>query len=149
MLRLNLPEFDYKAKSEAGKTYIFDIIRKKYIILTPEEWVRQHFLHYLINYFSYPKALIRIETGHKFNTLQKRSDIIIYDRNGKSFLMVECKAPSEKISQKTFDQIAGYNLTIKAKYVAVTNGLKHFCCQVDDEKNDLTFLKDIPQFKEE
>jgi hypothetical protein len=148
MMALNLPQFDYKVKNEDGKTYLFDIIRKKYVVLTPEEWVRQNFLHYLIQYYHYPKSLIKIESGHRYNSRQKRSDIIIYDRGGKSFLLVECKATTEKISQKTLDQIAAYNHTINAKYLILTNGLKHFCLQMDYAKEELIFLKDIPAYEE-
>jgi hypothetical protein len=149
MMALNLPQFDYKVKNEGGKTYVFDIIRKKYVILTPEEWVRQNFLNYLIQYYQYPKSLIRIESGHRYNSLQKRSDIVIYDRKGQSFLLVECKATTEKISQKTLDQIAAYNHTINAKYLVLTNGLKHFCLQIDRTKDELVFMKDIPSFEDE
>lgn len=144
---LNLPQFEYKIKNEEGKTFLFDIIRKKYVVLTPEEWVRQHFVHYLINHFNYPKSLIKIESGHKFNKLQKRSDIIVYDREGKSFLMVECKAVSEKITSRTFDQIANYNVAIKAKYLVVSNGMKHYCYCVNFEDNQYKFLDNIPVYE--
>lgn len=148
MTPLNLPQFEYKIKNEDGKTFLFDIIRKKFVVLTPEEWVRQHFVHYLINYYKYPKSLIKIETGHRFNTLQKRSDIIIYDRQGKSLMVVECKSVLEKINSKTFYQVATYNMTIKAKYLAVTNGLKHYCYIVNYDDNKYTFLNEIPSFED-
>ena len=146
---LNLPQFEYKFKKEGGKTFLFDIIRKKYVVLTPEEWVRQHFIHYLINQYKYPRSLIKIETGHKFNSLQKRSDIVIYDRQGKSFLLVECKSINENISPKVFDQIGVYNLTIQAKYLIVTNGMSHYCCSIDRKNKSFTFLNDIPDFEKE
>ncbi|HYG38890.1 MAG TPA: type I restriction enzyme HsdR N-terminal domain-containing protein [Cytophagales bacterium] len=148
MTPLNLPQFEYKIKNEDGKTFLFDIIRKKFVVLTPEEWVRQHFVHYLINYYKYPKSLIKIETGHRFNTLKKRSDIIIYNRQGKSLMVVECKSVLEKINSKTFYQVATYNMTIKAKYLAVTNGLKHYCYIVNYDDNKYTFLDEIPSFED-
>src|SRR5437868_14722578 len=114
MHSLNLPPCEFNLKEIDGKLSIYDSLRKKYLVLTPEEWVRQHFIHFLINQYHYPKSLIKIESGHTYNQLSKRSDIIIYDRYGKVFLLVECKSAKSKISQKTFDQVATYNLTLKA-----------------------------------
>ena len=147
MIKLNLPQFDIKIQDKDGKSEIFDIIRKKYVLLTPEEWVRQHFLHLLINHYQYPKSLIKIETGLKYNQLQKRSDIVVYDREGKPFLIVECKSTDVALSQKTFEQITRYNFTLKSRYVVITNGLQHFCCSIDHEKGSYEFMKDLPAFK--
>jgi hypothetical protein len=146
MQQLNLPSFDYKIREIDGKAAIFDILRKRYIVLTPEEWVRQHFIHFLITHYQYPKSLIKIESGHKYNQLQKRSDIIVYDRYGKVFLLVECKSADIAISQKVFEQAALYNQSLNARHLAVTNGLNHFVCSVDYENKDYKFLKDIPLF---
>ncbi len=142
--KLNLPQFDVKIKKEEGKTFIFDSIRKNYFLLTPEEWVRQHFLHLLINQYNYPKSLIKVETGLRYNKLLKRSDIIIYDREGKPFLLVECKSADQKINQAAFDQASVYNMTIKAQYIALTNGLKTFCCKISQETKKYEFIPDLP-----
>lgn len=147
MNRLNLPSFDYKLKKEGGKHYILDLIRRKYVALTPEEWVRQHFLHHLINDLSYPKSLFRVESGLKFNNLQKRTDILIHNREGKAWMLVECKSPDIKLTQKAFNQIAVYNMTIGAKYLAVTNGMVHFCCRARTAVEEAEFLTDFPSFE--
>jgi hypothetical protein len=142
--KLNLPQFDIKIKEEAGKKYIFDSIRKKYILLTPEEWVRQHFLHLLIQHYQYPKALIKVESGLRYNKMLKRSDIILYDRTGNPFILIECKSADQKISQAGFEQAAMYNTTIKAQYLVLTNGLRTFCCQIDHINKKFDFIPDLP-----
>jgi predicted type IV restriction endonuclease len=147
MNRLNLPAFDYKLKKEAGKHYILDLIRRKYVALTPEEWVRQHFVHYLINDLKYPKSLFKVESGLKFNKLQKRSDILIHNRDGKAWMLVECKSPDIKLTQKAFNQIAVYNMTIGAQYLAVTNGMVHFCCRAKLGPEEAEFLPNFPVFE--
>lgn len=148
MQSLNLPSFDFTIKEIEGRVSIYDSLRKKFLILTPEEWVRQHFVHFLIQHYKYPKSLIKLESGHTYNQLSKRSDIIIYDRYGNIFLLVECKSAESKISQKTFDQVATYNLTLKAKYIAVTNGINHFVCEVNQLDKSYVFLKDFPTMPE-
>lgn len=148
MVKLNLPGCDLKLRNEKGKAEVFDIIRKKYITLTPEEWVRQHFIHYLINSLKYPRALISCENGLKYNELQKRTDIVVYDRTGKPYMVVECKAPEIKLSQSVFDQAACYNYTIQAKYLSVTNGLVHYCCRVDRAVQKIEFLSSMPEYEE-
>jgi hypothetical protein len=144
MPTLNLPQFDIKIKIQDDKHFVFDIIRKKYFLLTPEEWIRQNFLHFLILNYKYPKSLIRIESGLKYNKLSKRSDILIYDRTGTPFLLVECKSSDVKIAQHSFEQAAMYNYTLKAKYMVLTNGQKHYCCKIDHEAKSYEFVKDIP-----
>jgi hypothetical protein len=148
MHKLNLPSCDFNIREINGKPSIFDILRKKFIILTPEEWVRQHFVNLLINHYNYPKSLIKIESGLKYNQLQKRSDIVVYDRTGNIFLVVECKSADIGISQEIFEQVARYNFTLKARFVAITNGLKHFCCSIDHENQKYEFEKDLPVFGE-
>lgn len=144
---LNLPTFQYKIKkAENHKLYIFDIIRKKYVILTPEEWVRQHFIHYLINERHFPASLISIEMSFKLNKLDKRSDISIFDKSGTLLLLVECKAPYIEIDQKVFDQIFTYNLSFKAKYIIVTNGILHISCKVNSKNQSIDFLNEIPDY---
>lgn len=145
MIELNLPTFEYKLKKTDNKPFIYDIIRKKYIVLTPEEWVRQHFIHLLINQYQYPKALFAVETGLKYNKMQKRSDILILSRDGSPFLLVECKAPNIAIRDSTFSQIARYNFTIQPQFLAVTNGLNHFCFQARNGK--VTYLPDFPKYE--
>jgi hypothetical protein len=148
MKKLNLPQFDIKIQESKGKTEIFDTLRKKYVILTPEEWVRQHFVNMLINHYQYPKSLISLESGLKYNELQKRSDIVVYDREGKPFLLIECKSADVALSQQTFRQLSTYNFVIKSPYVAITNGLNNFCCKIDHSLGTYEFLKDLPAFKE-
>jgi Predicted type IV restriction endonuclease len=147
MYQLNLPKANVSLKKEKGKVWIFDIIRKKYIVLTPEEWVRQHFLHHLINNFNYPKSLFRIESSLKYNQLQKRSDILVHDRNGKPWMLIECKSPEIKLTQKAFNQVSVYNMTIGAKYLVVTNGMALFCCEAPKEGEDANYLSDLPAFQ--
>lgn len=146
MQTLNLPQFDHVIKNEGEKTTIFDVIRKKHVVLTPEEWVRQHFIHFLISCYQYPKSLIRNEGGHAFNTLRKRTDILVYSRNAEPFMLVECKAAHVKIDQKVFRQASIYNKSIKAKYLVVTNGLTHFCCEIDHINSSYKFIPDLPAF---
>lgn len=146
MVQLNLPPCDLKLKMISGKPAVFDILRKKFVILTPEEWVRQHFVHHLINFYRYPKSLIKVESSLKYNEMPNRSDIVVYDRDGNCFLLVECKAASVDIDNKVFRQIARYNTTLKAPYLAVTNGIKHFCCSIDHSKGSYLFINDLPPF---
>lgn len=146
MTNLNLPTYSFKIKSKENKLYIFDILRKKNVVLTPEEWVRQNYIQYLINEKKYPKTLIAIEKQLKINNLIKRTDILIFDKNGNPNIIVECKAPSIKITQDTFDQIARYNLKLQAKYLIVTNGLEHFYCKMNYQQMKYDFLKEIPNY---
>ena len=146
MVKLNLPKYPYKVKNRENKLYIFDIIRKKYIVLTPEEWVRQHFVNYLILDKNYPKSIIAIEKQLNFNGLVKRTDILIFNKLGLPDIIVECKSPKIKISQDTFDQIARYNLKLNANYLIVTNGLQHYYCKLDHQNSRYIFLKEIPRY---
>jgi hypothetical protein len=146
MHKLNLPAINATLKKEEGKVLIFDVIRKKYIVLTPEEWVRQHFIHYLIHELKYPRSLFRIESSLTYNKLQKRSDILIFDRKGKPWMLIECKSADIRLSQKAFNQVAVYNMTVNAKYLAVTNGMAHFCCEAAKEGEAAIFLEAFPEF---
>jgi hypothetical protein len=147
MQKLNLPTYNFKLKSNENKTLIFDIIRKKYMVLTPEEWVRQHFVAFLMEEKKYPTSLIAIEKQLIINNRKKRTDILIFNSEGKPDIIVECKAPKIKITQNTFDQIARYNLKLKANFLVVTNGLEHFYCKMDFENKSYIFLKEIPNYK--
>ncbi|MDN3620724.1 MULTISPECIES: type I restriction enzyme HsdR N-terminal domain-containing protein [Polaribacter] len=147
MQKLNLPSYNFKLKSSENKTLIFDKLRKKYMVLTPEEWVRQHYVSFLIEEKKYPTTLIALEKQLTINNRKKRTDILVFNKEGNHEIIVECKAPSIKITQDTFDQIARYNLKLKANYLIVTNGLQHFYCKMDFEKETYIFLKDIPNYK--
>jgi hypothetical protein len=128
MQELNLPSYTFRLKNENNIVFIFDAIRKKYVVLTPEEWVRQNFIRFLTDEKKYPASLVAVEIGLKYNQLQKRADVLIYNKMGQPHLMIECKAPEVKISQDTFHQIAAYNMSFKVNYLVVTNGMDHFCC---------------------
>lgn len=147
MQQLHFPSYSFRFKNSENKVAIFDDIRKKFIILTPEEWVRQHTIQYLLQEKNYPKSYLNVEKLLKINDLSKRYDIVVFQPDGTIFLLVECKAPEVKISQQTFDQIARYNLTLKAKYLMVTNGLNHYFCQMDFEKEKYVFLDELPEFR--
>ena len=143
---LNFPKFTFRFKNSENKVSIFDAIRKKFVILQPEEWVRQHCVHYLIKVKNYPKSLINVEKELKVNDLKKRYDIVIFNTDGSIHLIVECKAPNIKIKQNTFDQVARYNLALNATYLMVTNGLNHYYCVMDFKAEKYRFLEDIPYF---
>lgn len=140
---LNLPPFDYQVKKSNGQLRIFDVVRKQYVVLTPEEWVRQHFIHFLMSYRHYPLASLAVEQEIDVCGQRRRFDIVCYDRQGHPFLVVECKAPSVELCQATFDQAFQYNLTLTARYVAITNGCLHLCGEVTPERQ-FRLLQDIP-----
>ena len=146
MIKLNMPEYGHKIKKINNELYIFDHIRRKYLLLTPEEWVRQNFSNYLQEELNYPKALMKHETGLKYDRKLKRSDILVYDREGKPFLLVECKSMKIKLSQDTLDQVAQYNYTIKAPFIVVTNGISMLCYEVDHQNKTLNKLESLPFF---
>ena len=146
MPQLNLPKVALKTKSVEGTIQVFDVIRKKYFVLTPEEWVRQHFIHYLNNEKNYPMGLMGVEKMVKYNALKTRADIVLYTTEGKAKMIVECKAPNVKITQDTFNQIAKYNSQLKVKYLVVTNGMKHYCCKMDYKTSEIKFLEEIPTY---
>ena len=147
MQELNFPKFSFRFKNSENKVSIFDVIRKKFIILQPEEWVRQHCVHYLIDFKKYPKSLINVEKELTINGLKKRYDIVIFKPNGSIFMIVECKAPKITINQSTFDQIAQYNMALNADYLMITNGLNHYYCNMDFDAEKYSFLQDIPNYK--
>ncbi|MFB9058182.1 type I restriction enzyme HsdR N-terminal domain-containing protein [Mariniflexile ostreae] len=146
MQHLNFPKFSFRFKNSENKISIFDVLRKKFVILQPEEWVRQHCVHYLVEEKKYPKSLINVEKELIINTLKKRYDIVVFNPNGSIHLIVECKAPQININQDTFDQVARYNLKLNATYLMVTNGLNHYYCQMDFKNERYEFLKDIPEY---
>ena len=144
--QLNLPDTVLKTKLVEGITQVFDVVRKKYFKLTPEEWVRQNFIHYLNIEKNYPMGLMGVEKMIKYNNLQTRADIILYNKEGNPTMIIECKAPNIKITQDSFNQIAKYNFKLKVKFLVVTNGMQHFCCKMDYEKNINCFLEEVPAF---
>ncbi len=146
MQDLNFPPFNYRLKNTENKVSIFDVIRKKFVILQPEEWVRQHCIHFLLNHKNYPKSLINVEKELRVNDLRKRYDIVVFNSKGDIHIVVECKAPSITINQDTFDQIARYNMALNATYLMVTNGINHYYCQMDFEKKQYTFLQNLPDY---
>lgn len=146
MQELNLPTYDYRLKKDGEQVRIFDPLRKKYVALTPEEWVRQHFVNFLLTEKKVPSGLVILEKKIIMNTMTRRPDILVYDKKFDPVMIVECKAPEVKISQDTFDQIARYNSVIRAPYLVVTNGLKLYCCKMDHEDNSYQFLEDVPDY---
>jgi hypothetical protein len=145
---LQLPPYPFKIVEQNGVLTIFDEIRKKHIIITPEEWVRQHFVQYLINQKGYPKSLIKLEGGLKLHGKARRTDIVVFNSKGERILLIECKAPSVSIDQKVFDQVARYNMVHKVSLLAVSNGLKHYYCRIDFDKQSYSFIEELPQYKE-
>ncbi|MFO8066074.1 MAG: type I restriction enzyme HsdR N-terminal domain-containing protein [Bacteroidales bacterium] len=147
MQRLNLPEYNFKIIQENEKYKIFDECRKKYVALTPEEWVRQNFLKWLKSEKKYPPALISVESGLKYNKLKKRSDAVVYDRNAKPLMIIEFKAPGIEVCNDTINQVLSYNYSINAPYIVVTNGINHYCLKKDSKNRKFVFLEDIPEFE--
>jgi predicted type IV restriction endonuclease len=146
MQSLNFPAYTFRIKTEEQRNYIFDNIRKRYVILTPEEWVRQHLATYLTEEKKYPAALMAVEMSLKINKLERRADIVLFSRDGKPFMIVECKAPGVKVTQNTFDQAARYNMDMKVEYLVISNGLVHYCARLNHADHSWEFLKEIPGF---
>lgn len=147
MQKLNLPAYNIKIKNEGEKTFVFDPFRKKLVVLTPEEWVRQHFLNFLTTEKNYPASLIAVEKSLKVNNLEKRTDIVLYNKMHQPHLIVECKAPDITITQAVFEQVARYNITLKTPYLIVTNGISHYCCKINFTDNSFQFIENIPDFQ--
>jgi hypothetical protein len=143
---LNFPSYKFRLKNSENKTLIFDEIRKKFVVLQPEEWVRQHCIKFLIEEKKYPRSLINVEKTLQINGMNKRYDIVIYNPDGTIFLIVECKSFKIKINQNTFDQIARYNLALRSQYLMITNGIEHYYCNIDFQNKSYRFLKEIPNF---
>jgi len=144
MEKLNFPGYSFRTKNNENRVSIFDVVRKKFVVLTPEEWVRQHVVHFLIHEKNYPLSWINVEKQLKVAGLSKRYDIVVYDPQGNVQLMVECKASTVNIGQDTFDQIARYQMALNAQLLMVTNGLDHYYCQLQPEKKAYQFLSSLP-----
>lgn len=147
MQELNLPKYEAKVIRKDGKPFIFDAVRRQYVALTPEEWVRQHFVHFLIHHKGYPQALMANEVQLKLNGMSRRCDTVIYNRALQPRIIVEYKAPTVSITQKVFDQICRYNMVLQVDYLIVSNGLAHYCCKVDNVNKTYTFLQEIPAYE--
>ncbi len=148
MYSLNLPQYEIKTTEQNGKTNIFDILRRKYVCLTPEEWVRQHFIHFLIEHKGYPTVLLANEIELKIGQKKLRCDSVLYDNEAKPCMIIEYKAPNITLTQKVFDQISVYNMLLHVDYLIVSNGMQHYCCKMNYEKKNYSFLKDIPDYNE-
>ena len=145
MIRLNLPDYEINVVEKDGKYQIFDFLRRKFVALTPEEWVRQHFTHFLVEHKGYPKGLLANEIELQIGKKRLRCDTVLYNKVMLPQMIMEFKAPHIQIQQKTFDQIVAYNLLLHADYLVVSNGLQHYCCQIDYEQRSYHFLLDIPE----
>ena len=147
MFRLNLPPYPIKIQEKGEKRQIFDFLRRKWVALTPEEWVRQHFTHYLVEHKGYPQALLANEVELRIGEKRLRCDTLLYNKELRPRMIIEYKAPTIQIQQKTFDQISVYNLLLKVDYLVVSNGLCHYCCKMDYERQSYQFLEDIPDYE--
>jgi len=147
LIKLNFPEYKFRVRQTAKGTEIFDVIRKKFVALTPEEWVRQNAVQFLIREKQVPVGRVNVEVALEASGLPRRADVVVFDNFGKPVAIVECKAPTVKITQDAFDQIARYNIALKASYLIVTNGLSHFCCYIDIEKQTYCFVDKIPDYQ--
>lgn len=148
MQKLNLPEFNFSYRLFKGKRQIFDVVRKKFVSLTPEEWVRQNFIAWLIQAKKYPAGLIAVEKELSFNNMKKRYDAVIYNNKHVPAMLIECKAPGVSIIQKAFDQAARYNLVVKVRHLIITNGINHYYCSIDFEKGTYAFNDQVPDYDE-
>ena len=148
MLKLNLPTFDHKINRTRDGLQIYDRLRRKFVVLTPEEWVRQHFVEFIITHKGFPQSLIANEIGITLNNTRRRCDTVVYDNTATPLVIIEYKAPSVEITQATFDQIVRYNMVLQAKYLIVSNGLNHYCCSIDYTNQTYQFLKEIPSYSE-
>lgn len=148
MYRLNLPSYETKFQEKGGKQLIFDFLRRKYVALTPEEWVRQHFTHYLVEQKGYPRGLMANEMELRLGEKRLRCDTLLYNRNLQPQMIIEYKAPTIQLQQRVFDQITAYNILLHVDYLVVSNGLQHYCCRMDYEHHSYAFLRDIPHYTE-
>lgn len=146
MIPLNLPSYEIKLSGTKEKPAIWDVLRQKYVALTPEEWVRQHFVHYIIEHLGYPQNLLANEVNLSISTKKLRADSVLYNKNLTPRMIIEYKAPHIKITQKVFDQITVYNMLMHVDYLVVSNGMEHYCCKMDYAGKKYLFLKEIPAF---
>lgn len=148
MYRLNLPQYEIKIATRNSRSVIFDNLRRKFVSLTPEEWVRQHFIHFLTGHKGYPEALLANEIELTCGQKRLRCDSVLYDICARPRMIIEYKSPEIALTQKVFDQIYVYNMLLKVDYLIVSNGMQHYCCKMDYEKHSYAFLKDIPEYED-
>ena len=146
MYSLNLPSYDTKIRKRGSIVEIYDTLRHKYVTLTPEEWVRQHFVNWLVSDKNYPSTLMANETSIKLNSMSRRCDTVVYNQHLEPLMIIEYKESNIPISQKVFDQIVRYNTVLKVKYIVVSNGINHFCCKMDYDRQSYDFLTDLPEY---
>jgi len=143
-MNIEFGKYDFRIERRDEIPFVFDVIRKKFVALTPEESVRQHWIHYLIHEAKYPRSLIAVEMKIIYNQLTKRCDLVVHEKSGKPFLIVECKSPDVRLTQKVFDQVARYNLTLRVKYLVVSNGSKHYGCEINFSERNYSMLRELP-----
>lgn len=148
MVNLNFPDFSFRTRHDAGALKIFDSLRGIWVALTPEEWVRQHMIRYLVEIKSYPAGLIKVEHALKVNRMKRRADLVVFSKTGIPSMIIECKAPEVKMTQKILDQAARYNITLHVPFLSITNGLQHYCCKIQYHDGKIEVLPDIPEFSE-
>jgi len=148
MEEINLPEYSFRYKDLGQRKYIFDSFRKKYVLLTPEENVRQHFAHFLADSMNYPAGRIGLEVSLKYGSIERRCDIVVYNNNRKPSLIVECKSANIIINESVFDQVVRYHMVLQSPFIAVTNGQRHFCCRLNKDTGKWEFLNSFPSYKE-
>jgi len=148
MEALNLPAYELKVAEKNGKMHIYDVFRKTWLVLTSEEWVRQNFLTWLVKDMGYPVGLIAVEKSLQYNTLKKRADAVVYSPDGQPLMLIECKAPAVAITQKTLEQAALYNFRFNTPFLALTNGIDHYCCVIDREQGSLAYLPSFPLWQQ-
>ena len=146
-MEINLPPYDIKMREQGGKRQIFDFLRRKYVALTPEEWVRQHFVHFLINHKGYPQGLLANEVELKAGDKKLRCDTLLYNRALQPQMIIEYKAPHVEITQQVFNQITVYNHLLHVDFLVISNGLQHFCCRMDYDHQSYAFLQEIPDYQ--
>ena len=147
-MEINLPPYEIKLREQGGRRQIFDPLRRRYVALTPEEWVRQHFVHFLTEQKGYPKGLLANEVEQKIGNKKLRCDTLLYNKDLRPRMIIEYKAPEIAITQRVFNQITVYNFLLHVDYLIVSNGHQHYCCRMDYEKGEYTFLQDIPHYTE-
>jgi len=147
-MNLNLPPYEVRLQEHEGRHHIFDSLRRKYVALTPEEWVRQHFVHYLIDHKGYPKGLLANEVELRVGEKRLRCDTLLYNRELQPQMIVEYKAPDIELTQRVFDQISVYNMLLHVDYLVVSNGLTHYCCRMNYEQQRYAFLREIPSYSQ-
>lgn len=148
MKDLSLPSYGARVREESGEIQIWDEFRMKWVVCTPEEWVRQHFVHFIANHLGFPKGRIGLEITLNVNQMKKRADVCVFDKTGKPYILAECKAPEINLNDKVFEQIGRYNLSLNAPFLLITNGIKHYCAKIDFSKKEWELISEFPIYSE-